>query len=346
MVSPTARRLAFDLVRRQWPEVSVRHACELVGLSRNAIVAPKGKIEKDEPLLKELTSLALKHPRLGYRMLHGMVVRLGYDVGRDQVHRLLRRQGLRVPVRVRKRRATGVPANAVHVRSSKARNDVWTWDFVSDQTMSDGRSFRVLTVVDEFTRVPLLVHVARTMNSAEVARQLQNLFRIHGVPNHIRSDNGPEFIAKRLKATLEASGVKILYIEPGSPWQNGMIESFNGRLRDECLNREVFWTLAEAKALISEYQRFYRDDRPHSSLAYRTPGEFARLHTTPAQGTAIIAAGQHQTHEGKETGLRERRDEAPLPSPSHTPLPPHPVDVAVGHRTDDVESQTLIRIGS
>jgi len=274
-VSPIRRRGAVEHIRREWPDVSARRACELVGLSRNAVTAPKGKVEKDKPLVAVLTHLAAKHPRLGYRMLHGMVRLRGFRAGRDRVYRLCRRHGLRVPRRVKRRRAIGVPANAVHVLRATSQNHVWTWDFVHDQTMNDGRTFKILTVVDEHTRVPLLVHVARRINASEVIRLVSGLFKEHGVPRHIRSDNGPEFIAKRLKKHLEHSGVGALYVEPGSPWQNGLIESFNGRLRDECLDREVFMDLREAIVVVGDYRRFYRDDRPHSSLDYRTPGSFA-----------------------------------------------------------------------
>jgi len=294
MVSPIRLREAVELIRRSRPEVSIRRACWLVGLSRNAVKAPLTKVEKDKPLVAELTRLAARHPRLGYRMLHGMVSLRGFRAGRDRVHRLCRRHGLRVPRRVKKRRAIGVPENAVHMLRSTCRNHVWTWDFVHDQTMNDGRAFKVLTVVDEYTRVPLLVHVSRRINARDVIRLVSGLFKEHGVPRHIRSDNGPEFIAKQLKKHLQASGVGPLYVEPGSPWQNGLIESFNGRLRDECLDREAFMDLREAVVVIGDYRRFYRDDRPHSSLAYRTPGAFAALcqggAASPLQGSPLRLA--------------------------------------------------------
>lgn len=277
MVSPIRRREAVEHIRRERPDVSIRRACELVGLSRNAVEAPTAKVEKDKPLVEALMGLAAKHPRLGYRMLHGMVALRGFRAGRDQVYRLLRRHGLRVPRRVKRRRAIGVPAHAVHVLRATGMNHVWTWDFVHDQTMNDGRTFKVLTVVDEYTRVPMLVHVARRINAHDVIGLVTGLFKEHGVPRHIRSDNGPEFIAGALRKHLEASGVGPLYVEPGSPWQNGLIESFNGRLRDECLDREAFMDLREAVVVIGDYRRFYKDERPHSSLDYRTPGAFAAV---------------------------------------------------------------------
>lgn len=311
MVSPIRRREAFEHIRRRWPEVSTRRTCELVGLSRNAVKAPTGKVEKDKPLVQTLTTLACRHPRLGYRMLHGMVALRGFRAGRDQVYRLCRRHGLRVPRRVKKRRAIGVGANAVHVLRALSPNHVWTWDFVHDQTMNDGRPFKILTVVDEYTRVPLLVYVARRINARDVIRLVSGLFKEHAVPRHIRSDNGPEFIAKRLKEYLERSGVGALYVEPGSPWQNGLIESFNGRLRDECLDREVFMSLREAEVVIGDYVRFYKDERPHSALGYIPP--------------ALFAAGLKDGRDAKPLDCVERGDAAPLPSQTHpsTPHPPH-----------------------
>ena len=312
MVSPTRRREAMDLLREWHAGLSIRRACGRACLSRNAVKAPRAKTDKDKPLVAALTKLAAKHPRLGYRMLHHMVKREGFRVGRDRVYRLCRRHGLRVPRRIRRRRAVGASANAVHMLRAKARNDIWTWDFVSDQTMNDGRTFRVLTVVDEYTRVPLLTYVARTINSRDLIREVSNLFAVHGVPRAIRSDNGPELMASRLRSHLESHGVATLYVEPGSPWQNGIVESFNGRLRDECLNIEAFHSLREASVIINDYRRHYAERRPHSSLGYQTPGEFAA----------------NCRHESSPPRPLERRDEAPPSSPNHSTLPPHETTTA------------------
>ena len=326
MVSPIRRREAVECIRQSKPEVSTRRACELIGLSRNAVNAPTAKVEKDKPLVEVLMGLAAKHPRLGYRMLHGMVALRGFRAGRDQVYRLCRRHGLRVPRRVKKRRAIGVAANAVHVLRATSRNHVWTWDFVHDQTMNDGRTFKILTVVDEYTRVPMLVYVARRINAKDVMRLVTELFKEYGVPKHIRSDNGPEFIANALKKHLAASGVGALYVEPGSPWQNGLIESFNGRLRDECLDREAFMDLREAIVVIGDYRRFYRDERPHSSLAYRTPGAFAAICRRQGGRASTAACADAGTAPGLKEGNPKttqvgRGDEGPLSSPEPTPLP-------------------------
>jgi len=313
------------MIRERHPDVSLRRACKLVGLSRNSVKAPIGKQDKDKPVVASLRRILAERPRSGYRMLHQIAVREGFKIGRDQVYRLCRKHGLRVPQRVKKRRACGTGENAVHVRKSTGKNDVWTWDFVSDQTMNDGRSFRILTVVDEYTREPLLTYIARSINSKDVIREITKLFASRGTPRCIRSDNGPELIARELQKHLKANGVSTLYVEPGSPWQNGVIESFNGRLRDECLNVEAFHSLEEARVVINDYRRYFRDRRPHSSLAYRTPGEFAALLEKHASGSAANHASGSSL---------ERRDEAPPSSPNLTTLPPHEfnrsVSVAVG----------------
>ncbi len=283
------------------------------------IDAPTVLVDRDKPIVEAMTRMVREKPRTGYRMLHGRLRDEGFEVGRDRVYRLCRKQGFKVPRRRRKKRAIGVAQNAVHVRAATRRNDVWTWDFVSDQTMNDGRTFRVLTVVDEYTREPLLTLVSRRINSAEVIRQIQILFARHGVPRHIRSDNGPEFMAKRLRAHLNAHKVETLYVEPGCPWQNGIVESFNGRLRDECLNVEAFYSLAEAKMIIEDYRRYYRDQRPHSSLGYRTPKAFIAELAAATGGASPRVPNTENRVDGEE-------DATPLPlqtTPS-TPLQARP----------------------
>ncbi len=189
-------------MRERHPEVSQRRACRLVGLSRNASEALTEVVNKDKPFGEAMTSMVHDRPRTGYRMLHGRLRNERFEVGRDRVYRLCRKHGFKVPRGRRKQPAIGVAKNAVHVRAARRRNDVWTWDCVSDQTMSDGRAFRVLTLVDQYTREPLLMFVSRRINSAEVIRQFHILLARQGVPRHIRSDNGPEFIAKRVPAHL------------------------------------------------------------------------------------------------------------------------------------------------
>ena len=224
----------------------------------------------------------------------------GFKAGRDRVHRLWRRHGLRVPRKAHKRRRLGTIENGITRHAATHIGHVWTYDFVKDQT-TDGRPLKILTVVDEYTRECLAAPVARSFTSSDVVRTLAGLFATRGVPGHIRSDNGPEFIARRVRAWLEANNVGPLYIEPGAPWQNGVGESFNGKLRDECLNLELFTSLAEARVLVGDYREHYDTRRPHSSLDYRTPAAFAAVcRAAPPLGlaTLALAPSPHGTRDG------------------------------------------------
>ncbi len=203
-----------------------------------------------------------------------MLEQEGFRAGRDRVHRLWRQHGLRVPRKTRRRRRLGTSAGSITRHAALHIDHVWTYDFVKDQTL-DGRSIKILTVVDEYTRECLAAVVARSITAAAVVGVLRGLFAQRGVPRHIRSDNGPEFIAGAVRSWLAVNNVGPLYIEPGAPWQNGVGESFNGKLRDECLNLELFTSLREARVVIEDYRREYNHRRPHSSLGYRTPAAFA-----------------------------------------------------------------------
>lgn len=215
----------------------------------------------------------------------------GFRVGRDRVHRLCRLHGLRVPKRTIKRRRLGTAENSVIRRRSERIDHVWTYDFVSDQT-ADGRRLKILTVEDEYTRESLTLEVARRITSHDVIDVLRELFAVRGVPTHIRSDNGPEFIAKRVRSWLDTNNVGPLYIEPGAPWQNGVCESFNGKLRDECLNVELFTSLAEARVVIEDFRLEYNHRRPHSSLGYETPASFAASCRSALAGADCESRGQ------------------------------------------------------
>ena len=236
--------------------------------------------------------LARKHPRYGYRRIHALLEQEGFHrAGRDRVHRLWRLHGLKVPRKTHKRRRLGTPQNGITRHAATRMDHVWTYDFVKDQT-TDGRGLKILTVVDEYTRECLAAPVARSFTSRDVVATLRGLFASRGVPGHIRSDNGPEFIATRVRAWLEENKVGPLYIEPGAPWQNGVGESFNGKLRDECLNLELFTSLAEAGVVIGDYREHYNGGRPHSSLGYRTPAAFAAAcrRGTPRRLAALACA--------------------------------------------------------
>ena len=225
-------------------------------------------------MLLRIKELAREHPRYGYRRITALLRREGWSVNRKRVHRLWRREGLKVPQVQRKRRRLGHSENSCIRRRSERPNHVWSYDFLYDQT-ADGRQLKILPIVDEYTRECLTIEVERGMDSEDVVSTLEYLFEIRGEPEHIRSDNGSEFIAEAVRSWLARRGSKTLYIEPGSPWENAYSETFNSRLRDELLDREMFETLKEAKVIIEDHRLDYNRRRPHSSLGYQTPAEFA-----------------------------------------------------------------------
>ncbi len=227
-----------------------------------------------------IRALAREHPRYGYRRIRALLKREGWSVNLKRVHRLWRREGLKVPQAQRKRRRSGQSENGCSRRRSDRPNHVWSYDFIHDQT-ADGRGLKLLPVVDEFTRECRTIEVERGLTAEDVVSTLEYLFEVRGVPDHIRSDNGPEFIAEVVKSWLARRGSKTLYIEPGSPWENAYSETFNSRLGDELLDREVFETLKEAKVILEDHRLDYNHRRPHSSLGYRTPAEFAAAQTKP-----------------------------------------------------------------
>lgn len=194
----------------------------------------------------------------------------GFKVNHKRVERIWRREGLKVPMKQPKRGRLWLADGSCIRKRPEYKNHVWSYDFVADRT-HEGKAYRMLNIIDEFTREVLAMRVKRKLNSIDVIETLAELFLTKGVPEHIRSDNGPEFIAKRLRAWLGSLQVKPLYIAPGSPWENGYIESFNGKLRDELLNREIFYTVKEARILIEKWRREYNTIRPHSSLDYKPP---------------------------------------------------------------------------
>lgn len=250
-------------------ELSASCACELVKVSRRRLGYLGRK--DDAALLARLNELAAKFPRFGYRRLHAMLRREGRKINLKRVRRLCRMHGLKLSRKVRRKRrgiGIGVPCKAEYP------NHVWAYDFLFDQC-ENGRKLKVLTITDEFTRLCLEIEVEHRLTSAQVGRTLLRLFAEHGTPTCLRSDNGPEFIAKALMRMLKIQGVECRHIEPGSPWQNGVDERFNGSYRDECANLETFYNRDHARALSKLYKRHYNQERPHSSLAYQTPLEFA-----------------------------------------------------------------------
>ena len=232
--------------------------------------------DDEQSLVCDILSLVRQFPRYGYRMIWSKLKQLGWQrLNVKRVYRIWRQEGFKVPKKKRKRRRLGDSSNSIQRRRAEGINDVWSWDFIFDRTIG-GRPLKWLVILDEFTRENLCLEVEHSMTSEDIINLLAKLFKGRGVPKHIRSDNGPEFIAKALKGWLGKLGIETLYIEPGSPWENGYAESFNSRFRDEFLALEEFENLAAAKVLTRMHQANYNQDRPHSSLDYMTPAEFAR----------------------------------------------------------------------
>jgi putative transposase len=251
-------------------DVSERRACLVLGQPR-ATQRRRPVVRDDEAgLTASIIRLASAYGRYGYRRIWALLWGEGWRVNLKRVWRIWRREGLKVPQKQPKRgRLWLADGSCVRLRPQHAGH-VWSYDFVADRTQ-DGRPLRMLTVIDEFTRRSLAIVVARRLKSDDVLHCLAELFALHGPPEHIRSDNGPEFAALAVRCWLGQFGVKTLFIEPGSPWENGYIESFNGKLRDELLNGEILTTLTEAQVLIERWRRHYNAVRPHSSLGYRPP---------------------------------------------------------------------------
>ena len=224
--------------------------------------------------MSRLLELVRAHPRYGYRRMTSLLRQEGWRINRKRVYRLWRHLGLRVPQKVRKKRRLGHSGNSCLRRRAERKDHVWTWDFIFDRTRN-GRPLKWFSLLDEYTRECLALEVNRRMTSVEVIDVLADLFAVRGAPEHIRSDNGPEFIAKAIRRWLERTGVGALYVEPGAPWENGYAESFHSRLRDELLNVEEFESVPEAQELAAAWRAGYNHRRPHSSLGYRTPAEFA-----------------------------------------------------------------------
>lgn len=233
-------------------------------------------IPSDEPrLIRRIVELATQYGRYGYRRVTALLRREGWRVNHKRVERLWRQEGLKVPARQPKRKRLWLhDGSCVRLRPAH-RDHVWSYDFVLTRT-HDGRPLRMLTLLDEFTRECLAIDVSRRLTSEDVLERLSDLFVRRGVPRYIRSDNGPEFTARKVREWLERVEVQTLFIEPGSPWENGYIESFNGKLRDELLNGEIFETQLEAKVLIERWRREYNTLRPHSALGYRPPAPESR----------------------------------------------------------------------
>ena len=254
--------------------VSERRACRVTGQQRTTQRYERRVVSDEVQLVKEMRQHARRHPRYGTPRILNLLQEDGWDVNHKRIERLWRREGLKVPQQQRKRRRLGHSANSCSRRRAERKNHVWTYDFVLDRT-EDGRRLKLLTLVDEYTRECLAIDVARHITGADVIHTLRRLVGERGAPTHMRSDNGPEFIAHAVRTWLASEHVNTLFIAPGSPWENAYSESFNGKLQDELLKGELFTSMVEARWLVDRWRNEYNQERPHSSLGYRTPAAFA-----------------------------------------------------------------------
>ena len=265
--------------------VSERRACRVLGHPRSTERYAPRAAEDEQALTDAIVELASRFGRYGYRRITALLRMEGWDVNHKRVERLWRQAGLKVPGKQPKRGRLWLnDGSCVRLRPAW-RNHVWAYDFMQLRTQ-DGRGVRLLTVMDEYSRECLAIRAERHMRSDDVIEVLAELMLTRGVPEHMRSDNGPEFTARAVREWLGKVGARTLYIEPGSPWENGYIESFNGKLRDELLDREVFSTLLEVKVLTEQYRQTYNTIRPHSSLGYRPPAPETVRPVAPALSLA------------------------------------------------------------
>jgi len=277
--------------------VSERRACQVLGQARSTQRYQSVKPEGDQALVAAMDELRQKHKRCGYRGIWIRLRRTGWRVNRKRVHRIWKAEGWQIRKRKRKRRGTGSSANSCAVKRAEYRGHVWSYDFVLDRT-EQGGLLKFLPVLDEYTREAHAIEVGRSLTGKDVVEVLLRLFRIHGEPACIRSDNGSEFIARIVREGLAEAGVSTLFIAPGSPWENGYSESFNSRFRDEFLDRELFWSVREAAVLAEQHRVEYNLERPHMSLGYRTPAEFA----TGCEPPGVLPRGAGEASDSPEVG--------------------------------------------
>lgn len=268
MVTVAARREVVEFLKAK--QISERRSCELTGLNRKSY-RYRQRRKSPKKLTEEIRRLAMKHPSFGYRRIWACLRRGGIKINLKKVYRLWKQEKLALPSR-KPRKPRAKPTVGIMPKAEYA-NQVWTYDFVFDQSLS-GKSLKMLTLIDEYTRECLAVEVGVSITSEKVRSVLQRVCLEKGFPEMLRSDNGSEFIGQAVNKWLAENGIKPIFIEPGKPWQNGKGESFNGKLRDECLSREWFSSVKEAQVVIENWRKFYNTERPHSSLGYLTPTEF------------------------------------------------------------------------
>ena len=261
--------------------VSERFACRVLGQHRSTQRKIARTPDDEAALSADIIALAAQYGRYGYRRITALLRAAGWVVNVKRVERIWRREGLKVPQKQPKRKRLWLNAGSCIRLRAEHPNHVWSYDFVEDRT-HDGRKYRMLNIIDEFSRECLAIRIDRKLKSTDVIDVLADLFTLRGVPGYVRSDNGAEFIATAVQDWIAAVGAKTAYIEPGSPWENGYCESFNSKLRDELLNGEIFYTLAEARIIIESWRQHYNEVRPHSSLGYKPPAPEVLTSPRPA----------------------------------------------------------------
>lgn len=272
-MSPTRRREAVERLQGGFA-ASQRTACRVIGQPRSTQRYRMKRRDDEALIVRRMHELVRRRPRFGYRRIGALLRAAGFVINRKRVWRLWKQEGFKVPQTQRKKRRLGNSANGIVRHAATHKDHVWAWDFIHDRDRRN-RPLKWFTLIDEHTRECLALEVERSMTAVDVIDVLSQVMLIRGAPRHIRSDNGPEFIAQAMRNYLETADVGTLYIEPGAPWENGYAESFHGRLRDELLNTEDFADLREAKALAASWQNDYNHRRPHSSLGYQTPAAYA-----------------------------------------------------------------------
>jgi putative transposase len=251
---------------------NVTQSCRALRLARsNFYRAPKARVANDASQ-REIIDLSQKHPRYGYRRITALLRRQGKPINAKRVQRIRRVEGLQV--RKKQRRSRRLDLSSSERRRATTPNEVWSWDLVHDQ-IENGSTFRILSLIDEHTKECLALHVGWSIRATDAIEVIEQTIQRYGQPAHLRSDNGPEFIAYAITDWMKERGVSSLYIKPGAPWEQAYVESFHDKFRDECLNREVFGTLAETRVIVESWRNEYNQRRPHSALGYRTPNEFA-----------------------------------------------------------------------
>lgn len=281
----------IDQARRELG-VSERRACKVLEQSRSTQRYQPKRPDQDKPVIQELLDMHSRHPRYGYRRITIRLREEGWRINAKRVYRLWCQEGLKVPRKQHKKhRHDGSSDNACHRKRPEHYNHVWSYDFVTE-CLENGRKVRLLVVIDEFTRECLALDVSKRFRGYDVVGVLRYLFAVRGCPDYIRSDNGPEFVSDAVQKWLDDSGVKTLYIAPGSPWENGYVESFNSKLRDELLDRELFLHIDELRYVADRWRMDYNHYRPHSSLNYKSPAAFAAM--ILEEGSASLRLPQEQ----------------------------------------------------